>query len=38
MGAAARQFVMDRHSWEQAARKIDQIYDSMVKQWGGVGR
>jgi glycosyltransferase involved in cell wall biosynthesis len=34
MGAAARQFVMERHSWEEAARKIDQIYDSMVKQWG----
>jgi glycosyltransferase involved in cell wall biosynthesis len=36
MGAAARQFVMDRHSWEAAARKIDQIYASLVKQWGGV--
>jgi glycosyltransferase involved in cell wall biosynthesis len=34
MGAAARQFVMDRHSWEEAARKIDQIYASLVKQWG----
>jgi glycosyltransferase involved in cell wall biosynthesis len=33
MGAAARQFVMERHSWEQAARKIDQIYASRVKQW-----
>ncbi|MBT9169728.1 MAG: Spore coat protein SA [Actinobacteria bacterium] len=33
MGAAARQFVMDRHSWEQAARKIELMYASRVKQW-----
>jgi glycosyltransferase involved in cell wall biosynthesis len=34
MGAAARQFVMDRHSWEAAARKIELVYASLVKQWG----
>jgi sugar transferase (PEP-CTERM/EpsH1 system associated) len=34
MGSAARQFVMDRHSWEEAGRKIEQIYASLVKQWG----
>jgi sugar transferase (PEP-CTERM/EpsH1 system associated) len=31
MGAAARQFVMDRHSWEEAGRKIDQIYASLAR-------
>jgi glycosyltransferase involved in cell wall biosynthesis len=30
MGAAARQFVMDRHSWEQAGGRIELIYAGLV--------